>query len=120
MIKFEEKKKAITRMKPIRENKTQEQIDDRPLMTPRIRSPLKKGRKQIKFHTEAKTPLGGSISLSLSLLLTQPDLPQITTYPSQSQLQFPPAITKNILFSTTQATKLSNMKPKNNIYPTHQ
>lgn len=73
MIKFEEKKKAITRMKPIRENKTQEQIDDRPLMTPRIRSPLKKGRKQIKFHTVAKTPLGGSISLSL-----------LTPYPTRS------------------------------------
>lgn len=119
MISFgEKKKKAITRMKPTRVNKTQEQIDNIPLMTPRIRSPLKKGRKQIKFHTEAKTPLGGSISLSL--LLTQPDLPQITTYPSQRQLQFPPAITKNILFSTTQATKTSTMKPKNNKYPTHQ
>lgn len=37
-----------------------------PLMIPRRRRPMKKGRKRIKLHNEAKIPEGGSILSDLS------------------------------------------------------
>jgi len=33
-----------------------------PLMLPRSQRPMKKGRKQTKFHNEAQNPIGGSIA----------------------------------------------------------
>lgn len=38
-----------------------------PLRSPRMRRPMKKGKKRMKFHKEAHNPVGGSISLSHSI-----------------------------------------------------
>lgn len=91
-------------MKPKKKKKKkkQEQIDNKPLITPRSRSPLKKGRKQIKFHNEAKIPLGGSIS---HLIPHPRRSPQNNYKPISESIPIPTCNFKKTLFLDTQVTK---------------
>ena len=75
-----------------------------PLMSPRSRSPMKKGKKQMKFHKEATNPFGGSI-FSVS---PTPDLPNINRNASDNHTQNFPHTTK------AQNAKTSFPKTHNN------
>lgn len=55
----------LVRGKKTMQKNTEQNHCRSPLMLPRSRSPMKKGRKRIKFHNEAQNPVGGSIHSDL-------------------------------------------------------